>query len=26
VYLPASSSGLSSWWSVSFPSMTTWTT
>jgi phage minor structural protein len=26
VYLPASSSGLSSWWSVSFPSMTTWST
>jgi hypothetical protein len=26
VYLPASSSGLSSWWSVTFPSMSTWTT
>jgi len=26
VYLPASSSGLSSWWSVTFPSMTTWST
>jgi hypothetical protein len=26
VYLPASSSGLGSWWSVTFPSMTTWST
>lgn len=26
VYLPANSSGLSSWWSVTFPSMSTWTT
>jgi len=26
VYLPANSSGLGSWWSVTFPSMTTWST
>jgi hypothetical protein len=26
VYLPASSSGLGSWWNVTFPSMTTWST
>jgi hypothetical protein len=26
VYLPANSTGLGSWWSVSFPSMSTWVT
>jgi len=26
VYLPANSSGLGSWWDVTFPSMTTWST
>ena len=26
VFLPASSSGLGSWWDVTFPSMTTWST
>ena len=26
VFLPASSAGLSSWWDVTIPSMTTWTT
>jgi hypothetical protein len=26
VYLPANSTGLGSWWSVTFPSMTTWST
>ncbi|MCL1964724.1 MAG: hypothetical protein FWF69_06655 [Firmicutes bacterium] len=26
VYLPANSSGLGSWWTVNFPSMTTWST